>query len=93
MIQKQNNITNRRRIINSTTVRKMLYWGHYDFRKRMTDMSERFQHRHIHVVSERYTSKTCSGCGWIDHNLGSKETFKCNSLHAEDYLIVIGMHH
>jgi transposase len=35
--------------------------------------------RHILVVSERYTSKTCSGCASIDHNLGSKETFTCEN--------------
>jgi putative transposase len=29
------------------------------------------------VVGEAYTSKTCSGCGWIDDRLGGKKLFKC----------------
>ena len=40
-------------------------------------MSARFIDRKVHVVEERYTSKTCSCCGWIDHNLGSAKIFKC----------------
>jgi IS605 OrfB family transposase len=29
------------------------------------------------LVNESYTSKTCTSCGTIDRNLGTKRTFKC----------------
>ena len=28
--------------------------------------------------SEEYTSKTCGGCGRLNHSLGSKKVFECS---------------
>jgi putative transposase len=49
----------------------------FGFRHRLQAMSARFIGRKVHVVEERYTSKTCSRCGWIDNKLGSAKTFTC----------------
>lgn len=32
----------------------------------------------VYFVDEHYTTKTCSCCGDINNNVGSKEVFKCN---------------
>ena len=32
----------------------------------------------VYFVAEHYTTKTCSCCGTINNNVGSKEVFKCN---------------
>ena len=33
--------------------------------------------KQVFIVSEAYTSKTCSWCGWINRKLGGKKIFKC----------------
>ena len=33
--------------------------------------------KQVFLVSEAYTSKTCSWCGWVDARLGGKKTFHC----------------
>ena len=33
----------------------------------------------VFLVPEHHTTKTCSSCGTINHNVGSKEIFECNS--------------
>lgn len=77
MTQRQHPNTGLQRGIGRKAVRKLLYWSHYDFQLRLTQMAERFNGRAVHVVGEQYTSKTCSGCGWMDEKLGSKDTFRC----------------
>lgn len=64
------------RKIKNETVRKMLNWGHYSFKKSLIDYSEKVGNR-VHLVSEHYTSCTCGNCGIIDWNLGGAETFNC----------------
>ncbi len=64
------------RKIKSDTVRKMLNWGHYSFRKRLINHSEKAGSR-VHEVSEHYTSKCCGNCGILNEELGGKETFYC----------------
>jgi len=64
------------RKIKCETVRKMLNWSHYSFRKRLIDHSEKIGNR-VHEVSEHYTSCTCGNCGLINWNLNGNETFYC----------------
>ena len=64
------------RKIKCVTVRKMLNWSHYSFRKRLIDHSEKVGTR-VHEVSEDYTSKTCGNCGIMNDNLEREETFYC----------------
>ncbi len=37
--------------------------------------------KRVFLVPEHHTTKTCSCCGEINHNVGSKEVFSCNACH------------
>ena len=65
-----------RRKINNKTVRKMMTWAHGRFRERLISKAEEYK-KQVCIVSEAYTSKTCSSCGWIDQKLGGKKVFRC----------------
>jgi len=65
-----------RRKIGSKVVRSMMTWAHARFRKRLLSKAEEHG-KQVFLVSEAYTSKTCSACGWIDAKLGGKKVFKC----------------
>lgn len=64
------------RIINSETARKMMSWGHYQFRQRLKFKAETTGTR-VHEVGEHYTSKTCGRCGLVHQDLGTSEVFRC----------------
>ena len=66
----------RHRKISSKTVRSMMTWAHARFRNRLLSKAEEYG-KQVFLVSEAYTSKTCSACGWIDLKLGGKKVFKC----------------
>jgi putative transposase len=70
------------RKINSVTVRKMLNWSHFSFRKRLIQHSEKVNVR-VHEVSEHYTSKTCGRCGIINWDLKGEKIFKCPKCNFE----------
>jgi putative transposase len=69
----------RKRKINSDTVRKMLTWRHYDFKQRLLNKAREYPWVRIKIVTEEYTSKTCTGCGWINDKLGGNKMYKCKS--------------
>jgi len=64
------------RKISSRSVRQMMCWAHYRFRERLLFKS-RENGAKVAVVDESWTSKTCSCCGKLDHNLGGKKTYTC----------------
>jgi len=64
------------RKIGSKTVRQMLTWSHSRFRQRLTFKAEELGKKVV-FVSEAWTSKTCSWCGWVDTKLGGKDMFRC----------------
>ena len=68
----------RKRKINSQTVRKMMSWAHARFRNRLLSKAEEFGKIVITSVSEAYTSKICSRCGYIRRNLGGNKIFRCD---------------
>ena len=74
----------KRRKIRSKTVRKMMTWAHSRFREKLVSKAEEHG-KQVFLVSEAYTSKTCSACGWIDQNLGGKKVFSCRQcgLHVD----------
>lgn len=57
--------------------RKMMFWSHYKFKQRLIWKCN-LKNRNIKIVNESYTSKTCTNCGWLNHNLSNKDCFKCN---------------
>ena len=66
----------RKRRLNRRTVRKMLTWSHGRFLNRLLSKAEELGKKII-IISEAYTSKTCSACGWVDQNLGGRKVFRC----------------
>ena len=80
----QNKLTKRakngswKRKIGKSVVRRMLLWAHYEFRQKLLWVAKRHGTTVV-IVNEAYTSKTCSSCGWQNHKLGKKKTFRCSN--------------
>ena len=78
-----NMIQRKKRKINSRTVRSLLTWSHYKFRERLINKAKQYNWCKVVVTDEPYTSKTCTNCGWVDKNLGSKKEFYCRECKVE----------
>ncbi len=64
------------RRIRSKTARALLTWSHYRFRCRLLEKASQLGST-IHVRTEEYTSKTCTSCGNVKHDLGGAKTYRC----------------
>lgn len=64
------------RNIYKTTARQMYLWAHYKFRE-LLKYKTSLRGGKVIECTEEYTSKTCSCCGRLNHNLGASKTFKC----------------
>jgi putative transposase len=73
-------MTSRQKRISSKTSRAMLTWSHYKFKKMLEYKMERSGGKMIEC-EERYTTKTCSRCGRINHSITSEKVFKCSECH------------
>jgi putative transposase len=71
---------------NSPTIRKSLskksnrflgILSHYSFRQRLKWVGRK-RGTYVKEVTEEYTSKTCTNCGTLNENLGSKKKFNCD---------------
>ena len=72
-------MTNKKtRKISKSTVRNMYLWSHYKFRK-LLDFKMNRKNKKLILCTEEYTSKTCTNCGIINHNLGSNKVYSCNN--------------
>eukprot|EP00761_Pharyngomonas_kirbyi_P011030 gb/GECH01011054.1/.p1 GENE.gb/GECH01011054.1/~~gb/GECH01011054.1/.p1 ORF type:complete len:398 (+),score=-43.48 gb/GECH01011054.1/:1-1194(+) len=69
------------RKIGSKTVRQMIRWSHYRFQQRLLAKARSYGVLVI-ICDEAYTSKTCSQCGHIDHNLGGAKEYRCGQCHC-----------
>jgi putative transposase len=67
---------NKKRKINSKTVRQMLRWSHFRFKQTLKFQALK-RGATVVDVTEEYTSKTCTKCGHIHVKLGSSKKFKC----------------
>lgn len=67
---------NKKRKINSKTVRQMLKWSHFRFKQTLKFPAFK-RGCTVLDVTEEYTSKTCTSCGHIHAKLGGFKTFKC----------------
>lgn len=67
-----------KRRINKGTARGMMTWSHYTFKEllRTTALREGVK---LVIVTEEYTSQTCSCCGFIHKTLGKSKVFDCPS--------------
>lgn len=66
----------KKRKINSKTVRQMLRWSHYRFKQTLKFQALK-RGCTLLVVTEEFTSKTCTSCGHVHVKLGSSKKFKC----------------
>jgi putative transposase len=53
-----------RRYLNKKSKQHLSMWSHYQFRKRLKDRA-RLTGSNVYVVTEEYTSRTCTKCGHI----------------------------
>ncbi|MCC3527383.1 MAG: transposase [Microcoleus sp. PH2017_22_RUC_O_B] len=67
---------NKKRKINSKTVRQMLRWSHFRFKQRLKFQAFK-RGCTVLDVTEEYTSKTCTKCGHVHGLLGGSKKFKC----------------
>jgi putative transposase len=65
-----------KRKLSKRSVKEMLLLKHYQFRQRLIDRVKSTD-KHLWIVNESYTSKTCSNCGCIHTKLGGNKTFDC----------------
>ena len=68
------------RKINSKSVRQMLSWRFYEFRMRLKTRAEAVG-KLVYERGEEYTSKTCTCCQKIKHNLGGAKIYRCMHCH------------
>ena len=67
-----------KRRIGKGTARGMMTWSHYLFKELLKTTALR-EGTKLVIVTEEFTSKTCSCCGTLHHNLGRSKVFKCPS--------------
>jgi len=57
-------------------VKELLNSSYYKFRNKLENMCK-IRGNNFKVITEEYTSITCTGCGKINKKLGGKEEFNC----------------
>ena len=65
------------RRIGKKTVKDMSTWAHCSFREILKHKADQYQNVNVIEVPEDYTTKTCSGCGWLNQTIGASEIFQC----------------
>ncbi|GIW89685.1 MAG: hypothetical protein KatS3mg109_0117 [Pirellulaceae bacterium] len=70
-----------KRKIRAKTVRSMLTFAFFRFRQTLVHMAERYG-AEVRIVSEAYTSKTCSYCGNVQ-KIGGSKRFRCKNCQVD----------
>ena len=70
-------VKRKNRRIKSKTVRQMICWRHYGFKQRIKQVANRFTNVKVYERTEHYTSKVCTECRNVKHNLGGAKIYKC----------------
>ena len=78
MSQRYEATRQRWRRIGKKTTRQMGRLRHYQFRQRLLYLAK-CHGVQVHVMTEEYTSKTCTNCGHLHQTLGGNKVFKCSS--------------
>lgn len=63
--------------------RNMIQLKHYVFKERLKSKCLLNKNIDLSVISEDYTSKTCTQCGNLNNNLGGNKIFKCIECNLE----------
>lgn len=66
-----------KRKIGRRTAREMISWSHYKFKELLRYKMNRTGGKLIDCTEE-YTSKACTNCGRLNHNLGASKEFTCS---------------
>jgi len=67
--------------MNKKVKEKFIALSHCKFVDRLIMKSKHFKDCKVEVITEEYTSKTCSCCNFIKNNLGSSSEFNCDNCH------------
>ena len=68
--------------LNKKSKEKLATFRHCEFLETLKMKSKEYTNTKVYEVNESFTSKTCSDCGFIKHDLGSSKVFKCDSCHV-----------
>ena len=79
MTAKWDELKQRKCKIGRKTVRNMLMWSWYRFQEWLKHKAREFPKVKVVLVSEAYTTKTCTDCGMQNDNVGSAKVFCCTS--------------
>lgn len=69
------------RVLSRKSVRSLYNWSHYRFRQRLLDRAKK-QGVNVFVLSEEYTTKTCTICGHRN-NVQCAKVIKCSDCHVK----------
>jgi putative transposase len=79
---------NPKRVINNTTVRKMLTWSHYGFQQLLIAKAREIPGTKVLIVDESHTTMTCGICGLMNRGIGGAKEYtcpECNTRHERDW--------
>lgn len=79
----QKMIRRTKRKIGRRTARMMMTLSHYTFQQRLLEKSKEYRNCTVVLVSEAYTSKTCSECGWLHPDLKGSKSYQCQKCGSE----------
>jgi len=74
------------RVFGRQMARRFYTWAHYEFRQCLIHKGKELSCKVV-VVNEMLTSKTCTSCGWVNHNLGPQALNvcqQCNTVMGRD---------
>ena len=75
-------VARRDRVLGKQSVKTLLSWRHFAFRKRLIDKAKRYPHCRVIIVDEAWTTVTCHQCGNVRHKF-AEETFRCTNAECE----------
>ncbi len=75
--QRKDHLKEHKRKLSNRSVRNMLTWSWYRFQQWLKHKVREFPHCRLVLVSEAYTTCTCTHCGIVNYNVGRDRVFRC----------------
>lgn len=72
-----------RKKMNKLTKNKISVWRHCSLIERLKNKNREFPDTKLIILTEEYTSKTCSKCGELHKNLGMNRDYHCQNTECE----------
>ena len=76
--KKYNDETGKSRIIPKSSASALYQWNHYTFIQKLQHFGEIYKTK-IHIVTEPWTSKKCSGCHHLKMDLKGSRLYECDN--------------